>query len=117
MHETMLFSAHLRLPPKRPLAEKEAVVDAILGDLGMRECAHVRVEAVSGGQRRRVSVGLELIVNPSVLILDVRVLPLGMDGCGWVGWGGGMWHDSDDDDDAQRGVSPPSNAQSPLNTR
>jgi ABC-type multidrug transport system ATPase subunit len=69
----MLFSAHLRLPPQRTLAEKEAVVAAILADLGMQDCADVRVQAISGGQRRRVSVGLELIVNPSVLILDVRL--------------------------------------------
>lgn len=72
VQETLLFSAHLRLPPKRSREAKEAVVDAVLADLGMRECAHVRVQEVSGGQRRRVSVGVELVVNPSVLILDVR---------------------------------------------
>ena len=54
------------------MVEKEEVVAAILADLGMQDCADVKVQAISGGQRRRVSVGLELIVNPSVLILDVR---------------------------------------------
>lgn len=72
----MLFSAHLRLPPQRTREEKEGVVAAILADLGMEDCAGVKVQAISGGQRRRVSVGLELIVNPSVLILDVRTCVL-----------------------------------------
>jgi ABC-type multidrug transport system ATPase subunit len=53
------------------------IVEATLTDLSIKECGDVVVGGVdkpgiSGGQRRRVSIGLELIVNPSVLFLDVR---------------------------------------------
>ena len=46
------------------MAEKEAVVTEVLEDLGIVECQDVLVKDISGGQRRRVSVGLELLVNP-----------------------------------------------------
>lgn len=68
-----MFSAHLRLPAEKPLVEKDCLVQNILEDLGMTECGHVLVRDISGGQRRRVSIGLELVVNPSVLLLDVSI--------------------------------------------
>lgn len=64
VRETMRFSTQLRLPQERPVAEKEAVVTEVLEDLGILDCQDVLVKDVSGGQRRRVSVGLELLVNP-----------------------------------------------------
>jgi ABC-type lipoprotein export system ATPase subunit len=64
VRETMRFSTQLRLPQERPVAEKEAVVTEVLEDLGIVECQDVLVKDISGGQRRRVSVGLELLVNP-----------------------------------------------------
>ena len=70
VRETMRFSTQLRFPQDCPVAEQEAVVQEVLEDLGIVECQDVLVKHISGGQRRRVSVGLELLVNPSVLLLD-----------------------------------------------
>ncbi|GAB5030619.1 atp-binding cassette sub-family g member 2-like [Nannochloropsis oceanica] len=70
VRETLRFSTQLRLPQEIPSAEKEALVTEVLEDLGIVECEDVLVKDISGGQRRRVSVGLELLVNPSVLLLD-----------------------------------------------
>jgi len=76
VEETMLFGAYLRLPPRLTHQERAYICDKILKELGIYECKEVVVGSVenpgiSGGQRRRVSIGLELVVNPSVLLLDV----------------------------------------------
>jgi ABC-type multidrug transport system ATPase subunit len=50
-------------------------VAAVLEQLGLADVAHSRIgsserRGISGGQRRRLSIGLELLAQPSVLILD-----------------------------------------------
>ncbi|GBG43471.1 hypothetical protein CBR_g88618, partial [Chara braunii] len=54
---------------------KAARVDMLIAMLGLRECADTRigneqVRGVSGGERRRVSIGADLIHDPAVLFLD-----------------------------------------------
>ena len=55
----------------------QALVSRILSDLCLRHCADRRVGSVeqrgiSGGERKRVSIGLEMVTNPSMLLFDVR---------------------------------------------
>ncbi|GBG85757.1 hypothetical protein CBR_g40486 [Chara braunii] len=73
--ETLMFSARLRLPGDMPMDVKAARVDMLIATLGLRECADTRigneqVRGVSGGERRRVSIGVDLIHDPAVLFLD-----------------------------------------------
>ncbi|CAI7899163.1 unnamed protein product, partial [Closterium sp. NIES-53] len=78
--ESLLFSAHLRLPSSLPLADKLARVDALLATLGLQAVAHTRIgstsagssrgRGLSGGERRRVSIGMDLVHNPAVVLLD-----------------------------------------------
>lgn len=73
--EALMFAAKLRLPESIPREEQEQRVWEILGQLGLRDIAHSRVgsgerRGISGGERRRLSIGLELIAKPSILILD-----------------------------------------------
>lgn len=75
VRETLLYSARLRLPGSMSLAEKAARVEDILTQLGLARCADTLVgnesrRGVSGGERRRTSIGIELIHDPAVLILD-----------------------------------------------
>lgn len=54
---------------------KEERVWEVLGQLGLRDVANSRVgsgekRGISGGERRRLSIGLELVARPSILILD-----------------------------------------------
>lgn len=55
--------------------EKQERVDGVISALGLEKCRDTLVggptrRGVSGGERKRVSVGHELLINPSVIILD-----------------------------------------------
>ncbi|XP_010731967.3 broad substrate specificity ATP-binding cassette transporter ABCG2b isoform X1 [Larimichthys crocea] len=76
VRENLLFSANLRLSPKHhSSADKKSRVDAIIQDLGLTDCADTKIgteflRGVSGGERKRCSIGMELITSPSLLFLD-----------------------------------------------
>jgi ATP-binding cassette, subfamily G (WHITE), eye pigment precursor transporter len=72
--EALKFSASLRLSGISNEEIDELVVDTLKA-LGILECAdvfigNVMIKGISGGQRKRTSVGVELITNPSLLLLD-----------------------------------------------
>uniref|UniRef100_A0A3B5LC41 ABC transporter domain-containing protein n=1 Tax=Xiphophorus couchianus TaxID=32473 RepID=A0A3B5LC41_9TELE len=76
VRENLLFSANLRLNPKHySSADKHERVNSILQDLGLVDCANTKIgteflRGVSGGERKRCSIGMELITSPSLLFLD-----------------------------------------------
>ncbi|MBI2169490.1 MAG: FHA domain-containing protein [Actinobacteria bacterium] len=64
------FAAELRFAPDVTTPEREARVVEVLGELGLTHRADVQISRLSGGQRKRVSVALELLTRPSLLFLD-----------------------------------------------
>eukprot|EP01018_Ginkgo_biloba_P000809 Gb_24085 [translate_table: standard] len=75
VEETLMFSAKLRLPCVVPEAEKIARVKALLNELGLQHVSASRIgnddiRGISGGERRRVSIGVDVIHDPAVLLLD-----------------------------------------------
>jgi ABC-type multidrug transport system ATPase subunit len=64
------YAAELRLPPDTSKADRAEVVAQVLDELELTKHAETRVEQLSGGQRKRASVALELLTGPSLLILD-----------------------------------------------
>ncbi|WP_439098135.1 ATP-binding cassette domain-containing protein, partial [Mycobacterium malmoense] len=70
VNQALGYAAELRLPPDTSRADREEVVAQVLDELGLTQHADTRVDKLSGGQRKRASVALELLTGPSLLILD-----------------------------------------------
>lgn len=100
VRENLMFSGHLRLPRHQySTADKEKKVTSVIQELGLEDCADTKVKSVhhlsecsvsisctlffcccqigteflrgvSGGERKRCSIGMELITSPSLLFLD-----------------------------------------------
>lgn len=76
VRETLMYAAELRLPASQFTHDQKAErVERIIRDLGLAHCADSFVgdnlhRGVSGGERKRVSIGVELVTAPRVLFLD-----------------------------------------------
>lgn len=73
--ETLTYAALLRLPKKLTREEKIEQAELIIVELGLTRCRNGVVggpllRGVSGGEKKRVSIGQEMLVNPSLLLLD-----------------------------------------------
>lgn len=73
--ETLMFVAHLKLPTTFNAKDIRKRVDNVINELGLSHVADSKVggaedRGVSGGERRRVSIGVQLLLDPSVLFLD-----------------------------------------------
>ncbi|XP_051114163.1 ABC transporter G family member 6-like [Andrographis paniculata] len=75
VEETLMFSAEFRLPAAMSRSRKKARVGALIDQLGLRDAAATVIgdeghRGVSGGERRRVSIGIDIIHDPILLFLD-----------------------------------------------
>ncbi|MFZ0834386.1 MAG: ATP-binding cassette domain-containing protein, partial [Mycobacterium sp.] len=70
VNQALMYAAELRLPPDTTKEDRAQVVAQVLEELEMTRHAETRVDKLSGGQRKRASVALELLTGPSLLILD-----------------------------------------------
>ena len=70
VNQALGYAAELRLPPDTSKADREQIVAQVLEELELTKHADTRVDKLSGGQRKRASVALELLTGPSLLILD-----------------------------------------------
>jgi ABC-type multidrug transport system ATPase subunit/pSer/pThr/pTyr-binding forkhead associated (FHA) protein len=64
------FTADLRFPSDVDQAERHRRVDQVMKELGIVHRLDIPVARLSGGERKRVNVGLELLTAPSLLFLD-----------------------------------------------
>ncbi|TKY50615.1 ABC transporter G family member 1 [Spatholobus suberectus] len=75
VEETLMFAAEFRLPRTLSKSKKQARVQALIDQLGLRNAAKTAIgdeghRGVSGGERRRVSIGIDIIHDPILLFLD-----------------------------------------------
>ncbi len=68
--EAIEYGAKLRFPKGTSSQAISARVDEVLRELELTERANLRIDKLSGGQRKRASVALELLTEPSLLFLD-----------------------------------------------
>lgn len=82
VYETLYYAARLRLPPDTSGAEIKGLIDQALAALSLTERRDTEVRRLSGGQRKRVSIGVELLSKPEVFYLDEPTSGLdpGLDG-------------------------------------
>jgi ABC-type multidrug transport system ATPase subunit len=70
LQHTVRYAARLRLPSSTTAAEADGAVSAAIATVGLTEYADVRVASLSGGQRKRASIAVELLTDPRVFFLD-----------------------------------------------
>ncbi|CAI9285292.1 unnamed protein product [Lactuca saligna] len=73
--EAVYYSAELQLPKMMPRSEKRERADRTIREMGLQHCVNTRiggwgVKGLSSGQKRRVSICLELLTHPKLLLLD-----------------------------------------------
>jgi ABC transport system ATP-binding/permease protein len=70
VRRALRFAARLRFPADVPAADRDRRVEEVIAELGLTGQADQRIDTLSGGQRKRTSVALELLTKPSLLFLD-----------------------------------------------
>lgn len=73
--ETLIYATELRLPDSTTKLERLTLVEEVILELGLKDCADTIVgdsthKGLSGGEKRRLSIGIQILSNPSVLFLD-----------------------------------------------
>uniref|UniRef100_A0A8R7QP49 ABC transporter domain-containing protein n=1 Tax=Triticum urartu TaxID=4572 RepID=A0A8R7QP49_TRIUA len=75
VRETVYYSAQLQLPGSMPAVEKRAHADAVIREMGLGDAMDTRIggrmtKGISGGQRKRVTICIEMLTRPRLLFLD-----------------------------------------------
>jgi ATP-binding cassette, subfamily G (WHITE), member 2 len=76
--ETLTYTARLRCPEDTTAEQTKARVDRILSEMGLDHARHTIVgtplkKGISGGERKRLCVGTELLTDPQLLFLGTYV--------------------------------------------
>lgn len=70
VRDQFTYTAMLRLPSNWPKSRKISEVDRIIQQLHLTKCADTPIFMVSGGEKKRVNIGTELLTDPSIILLD-----------------------------------------------
>lgn len=70
-----MYSARLRLPDEMERESKRALVEGTIVEMGLQDCAETvignwHLRGISGGEKRRVSIAIEILMRPRLLFLD-----------------------------------------------
>ncbi|KAL3715787.1 hypothetical protein ACJRO7_007522 [Eucalyptus globulus] len=73
--ETIAYTAHLRLSSEMTKAEIDEVVETTIKEMGLEDCAENKIgnwhlRGISSGEKKRLSISLEMVTGPLILLLD-----------------------------------------------
>jgi len=68
--DQLTYTAFLRLGDEVTKEDKRAEVDRVVALLRLEKCADTRIGLISGGERKRTNIGTELLMQPSLILLD-----------------------------------------------
>lgn len=79
MWETLSYAAALRLPRSMGKEQRAERVQSVISALGLNKCVDTIIggffrRGISGGERKRVSIGHELLINPALMLLVSSLL-------------------------------------------
>lgn len=70
VYQALDYSAQLRMPPDTTKQERHQRIMEVLDDLDLTHRKDVQISGLSGGQQKRVSIGVELLTKPGLFFLD-----------------------------------------------
>ncbi|KAK0187348.1 P-loop containing nucleoside triphosphate hydrolase protein [Armillaria mellea] len=75
VRETLQFAASLRLPSSMSKEEKRHRADEVMLNMGLKDCRHTLIgnellKGISGGEKRRVTIAVQVLTEPQILMLD-----------------------------------------------
>jgi len=70
VRQALYYTARMRLPKDFTKAQIKHRIDHVLGEVEMQHRCNFMVRRLSGGERKRVCIALELLANPSIFFLD-----------------------------------------------
>lgn len=75
IRETLMYSAQLRLPSTMNKQEIKQIVESTIIEMGLQDCADTLIgnwhlRGISGGEKKRLSIAIEILIKPGLLFLD-----------------------------------------------
>ncbi|KAK9184913.1 hypothetical protein WN943_025265 [Citrus x changshan-huyou] len=68
--EAVYYSAQLQLPDTMPKSDKKERAEVTIREMGLQDAMNTRIRRLSGGQKRRVSISIDILTRPKLLFLD-----------------------------------------------
>ncbi|XP_035792455.1 ATP-binding cassette sub-family G member 1-like isoform X3 [Anopheles albimanus] len=70
LRESLHYAADLKLPKETGEQKKITIVEDVITVLGLQKCANTQAQMLSGGEKKRLSIGMELVSNPQIMFFD-----------------------------------------------